>query len=264
MIQTGFVGGRAAQLLLRRLGREASQERGHCNGAAYAGRSKLDALFGPGIHAEVCGKRVLDFGCGDGVEAVEMAERGADVVGVDIRPRLLESARVSAEKAGVSSRCRFSDEPDGRFDAVFSIDGFEHYDDPAGVLRLLRGLLRPGGRVYAAFGPPWFHPFGGHLFSVFPWAHLIFTEQALLRWRSGFKSDGARRFHEVEGGLNQMTVARFKRLVAASGLHIEYLELVPVHRLRRFFNPLTREFFTSIVRCELVKDRGFAFERAAG
>jgi SAM-dependent methyltransferase len=264
MIQTGFVGGRAAQLLLRRLGREASQERGYCSGDAYAGQSKLEALFGPGIRTEVCGKRVLDFGCGDGAEAVEIAERGAEVVGVDIRPRLLEAARDRAERAGVSSRCRFGTEPDGRFDAVFSIDGFEHYADPAGVLRLLRGLLRPGGRVYAAFGPPWFHPFGGHLFSVFPWAHLIFTEKALLRWRSDFKSDGARRFHEVEGGLNQMTVARFKRLVAASGLYIDSLELVPVRRLRRFFNPLTRELFTSIVRCELVKERGFAFGRAAG
>jgi hypothetical protein len=56
---------------------------------------------------------------------------------------------------------------------------------------------------------------GGHLFSVFPWAHLIFSEQALIRWRSDFKSDGATRFSEVAGGLNQMTIRRFERLIAA-------------------------------------------------
>ncbi len=60
-------------------------------------------------------------------------------------------------------------------------------------------MLKPGGRLYASFGPTWFHPYGGHLFSVFPHAHLIFTERSLIRWRSDFKSDGATRFHEVAG-----------------------------------------------------------------
>jgi hypothetical protein len=36
-------------------------------------------------------------------------------------------------------------------------------------------------------------------------AHLIFKERALIRWRAGFKTDGATRFGEVAAGLNQMT-----------------------------------------------------------
>jgi hypothetical protein len=58
----------------------------------------------------------------------------------------------------------------------------------------MRRMIKPDGCVIAAFGPTWFHPLGGHLFSVFPWAHLIFTERALIRWRSDFKTDGATRF----------------------------------------------------------------------
>jgi hypothetical protein len=72
-------------------------------------------------------------------------------------------------------------------------------------------LLRPGGQVVVSFGPPWFHPFGGHFFSVFRWAHLVFSEAALIEWRSAFKTDGATRFREVEGGLNQMTVRRLRK-----------------------------------------------------
>ena len=106
--------------------------------------------------------------------------------------------------------------------------------------------------VFAAFGPPWFHPLGGHLFSVFPWAHLIFTEKALLRWRADFKSDGATRFCEVEGGLNQMTVHRFSKLLERSEFEIERFEAVPIKRFRRLSNALTREFLTSVVRCTLV------------
>ena len=63
---------------------------------------------------------------------------------------------------------------------------------------------------------------------------LVFTEQALIRWRSGFKSDGATRFEEVE-----------------SALSFEAFEMVPIRRLRALANPLTREFVTSFVRCRL-------------
>ena len=86
---------------------------------------------------------------------------------------------------------------------------------------------------------------------MFPWAHLIFTEAALLRWRARFKHDGATRFGEVEGGLNQMTIRRFRRLVADSPLAFETFEAVPIRRLRALATPLTREFFTSYVRCRL-------------
>jgi hypothetical protein len=69
--------------------------------------------------------------------------------------------------------------------------------------------------------------------------------------RSRFKQDGATRFAEVEGGLNQMTIGRFRRLVAGSPLRFETFETVPIRRLRVLANPLTREFVTGSVRCSL-------------
>jgi hypothetical protein len=55
----------------------------------------------------------------------------------------------------------------------------------------------------------------------------------LLRWRSDIRSDGAKRFSEVEGGLNQMTIGRFERLVQASPFKLIHLEPVPIRPLRR-------------------------------
>ena len=107
---------------------------------------------------------------------------------------------------------------------ILSIDAFEHYDSPEKILKIMRASIRDDGRALISFGPPWFHPLGGHLFSVFPWAHLIFTEKALIRWRSDFKSDGATRFCEVEGGLNQMTIRRFRKLLDKSEFEIESFE----------------------------------------
>src|SRR5207245_8009444 len=128
----------------------------------------------------------------------EMALRGPrKVMGLDIRARYLRAGRERAEHAKVSDRCTFVVRPEQTADVIVAIDSFEHFEDPAAILKEMHRLLNPGGCVLAAFGPTWYHPLGGHLFSVFPWAHLIFTEQALIRWRSDFKTDGATRFQEV-------------------------------------------------------------------
>jgi SAM-dependent methyltransferase len=200
------------------------------------------------------GKVVLDFGCGDGADAVEIAGRGAKrVIGIDMREDVLQVARQKAVKAGVQDICSFVTATNELADIVVSMDAFEHFADPAEILRIMNTLLQPAGEVFVTFGPTWYHPLGGHLFSVFPWAHLIFSEEALIRWRSTFKTDGATRFSEVAGGLNQITISKFEELVAASPLKFASLKLVPIRKLRHFHNRLTREFTTAVVRCRLFK-----------
>ena len=237
--------------ILRRI---APSEPGYMTGEAYRGRSKLEVLLGCTLLDGLRGKVVIDFGCGSGECAVDLAQRGAaHVIGIDNRPSALARGRELAQQAGCDDCCSFATSTSQPVDAILSLDSFEHFDDPAGVLDQMYHLLRPGGIVAASFGPTWYHPLGGHLLSVFPWAHLIFSEKALIRWRSDLRDDGATCFREVEGGLNQMTIRRFESLVRASPFRIEFLEAVPIRKLRRVHNRLTREFTTAIVRCLLVR-----------
>jgi SAM-dependent methyltransferase len=227
----------------------------HCSGAFYQGKSKLAVLLGEDLFARLRGKTVVDFGCGEGAEAVEMAQRGARrVIGLDIREDVLAVARERARAAGVEAICSFNTKVAEPVDVVVSLDAFEHFADPAAILKMMDSLLHESGEVLASFGPTWFHPYGGHLFSVFPWAHLVFSEPALIAWRAGFKSDGARSFREVPGGLNQMTISRFEKLVAESPLRFASLEPVPIRKLAAWQNGWTREFTTALVRCRLVKN----------
>jgi SAM-dependent methyltransferase len=263
-MRTGVIGGHVGYELLRRLGRQVAAGNDPCDGSAYRDRSKVETLFGPRIWATLAGRVVVDFGCGDGSEAIEIARHGARrVIGIDVRRAVLERASRAAELAGLADRCVFVPDTADPVDVVLSIDAFEHYDKPEGILSTMRRLVHPNGRVLIAFGPPWFHPLGGHLFSIFPWAHLVFSEEALLRWRADFKSDGATRFGEVEGGLNQMTVRRFGELVRRSEFDVVHFEAVPIRRLRWLSNPVTREFVTSVVRCTLApRSNGGAGEGA--
>jgi SAM-dependent methyltransferase len=237
-------------LQYRLLRRFWSQSRPLEVSTAYVGTSKLEVLFGSGIWQAIRGRTVLDFGCGLGEQVVELAGRGAaHVIGLDINQELLQRAARNVAAAGVAGKCTLVSTPPRQADLVLSLDCFEHFGDPAGVLRTMASMLQPGGEVWISFGPPWFHPLGGHLFSVFPWAHLVFSEAALLRWRADFKPDKGRSFEDV--GLNRMTVRRFRRLVEESPFRCLQLEPVPIRRLHWLASPVTREFTTAIVRCRL-------------
>jgi SAM-dependent methyltransferase len=218
---------------------------------AYLGKSKLEVLLGSNVWDAFRDHEVIDFGCGDGAEAVEIASRGAArVIGIDVRRKALGIARARAHAAGVANRCVFVPEWHEPADYILSLDAFEHFADPAAILRTMHALLKPSGAVLVSFGPTWHHPLGGHIYSVFPYSHLLVSESALVRWRSQYKKDGATSIEA--SGLNRMTIRRFERLVAESPLRFKDLEAVPIRRLRPLANRLTREFTTSTVRCTLV------------
>src|SRR5438132_5080149 len=147
----------------------APEEPKTLDSSAYRNKSKLVALFGDDFFQQVKDKIVIDFGCGTGEEAIELAQNGAKfVVGLDTQETLLNHARFQARKSGVGDRCVFCTYSSQSADIIISLDSFEHFSDPAAILRQMSELLNPSGYLLASFGPTWYHPLGGHLFSVFP------------------------------------------------------------------------------------------------
>lgn len=245
-----IIGGPIGYELLRRIAPSAS--RGTTSSDETEHRTSLTQAFGPQFFAQIQGKTVIDFGCGKGFDSVDMAHKGAaKVIGIDIRDSVLDISRQRAERGGVGDRCLFTRESPEQADVLISKDAFEHFADPAAILRIMATLVKPDGVVLASFGPTWLHPHGGHLFSVFPWSHLIFSEAAQIRWRSDFKQDGATRFSEVAGGLNQLTIAQFEKIVADSPFRLAHLDTVPIRGVSLLKTRALREFGSSLVRAEL-------------
>src|SRR5262249_51108360 len=145
-------------------------------------------------------------------EVVELIEHGArHVIGVDVGQKWLDQASQLAMQRGVADRCTFVRKWTGgpAVDVILSLDSFEHYEHPAEILQDMHGMLKPSGSVLVSFGPPWRHPYGGHLFSIFPWAHFVFTEHAMVTWRSTLPGKTPKP-SLIDAGINQMTVKRFE------------------------------------------------------
>ena len=107
---------------------------------------------------DVSGKRLLDIGCGSGRYAVALAERGAEVVGVDISRGMLVLARRRARERVVAHSCRFVQadfaayEPAGNFDVGLVMGVLEYLSDPRPFLERLRDLT--SDRVIVSVPPP--------------------------------------------------------------------------------------------------------------
>lgn len=243
----GFIGGAVGYQAMKLIC--PTGETGYLDGKVYEHKSKLEILLGKSFWGEIRDRTVIDFGCGFGAESIEMAERGAKkVIGVDINEGYLDSCRALAASKGVTN-CEFVTSPSEKADVIVSLDAFEHFSDPGSILKTMREMLSPNGVVIASFGPTWYHPLGGHLLTVFPWSHLIFTERAQLRYRADIRSDRPKTF--MECGLNQMSIRRFEQVVADSPFRFDSFEAVPIKRLKRLHSKWTREFTSAIVRCRM-------------
>ncbi len=110
------------------------------------------------------GQRILDLGCGTGTLGIQVKQRqpGAEVVGLDADPEMLDRAREKAVRAGVELELTegLSTElpyEDASFDRVLSTLFFHHLDpEPKSqTTREIARVLRPGGELHVAdWGPP--------------------------------------------------------------------------------------------------------------
>jgi 2-polyprenyl-6-hydroxyphenyl methylase / 3-demethylubiquinone-9 3-methyltransferase len=104
--------------------------------------------------APLAGKKVIDIGCGGGILAESMAQRGAVVTGIDLSEKPLSVAALHRIESGttveyrlVSAEDMASEQP-AAFDIVTCMEMLEHVPDPASIVRACAALAKPGGEVF--------------------------------------------------------------------------------------------------------------------
>ena len=105
------------------------------------------------------GEKVLDAATGTGAVAFLAAERGADVIGMDLAPVLIDTAEELAAGRGLSVQFEVGDAEemrydDASFDVVASTCGIMFAPDHEAVASELARVTRPGGRIGLACWTP--------------------------------------------------------------------------------------------------------------
>jgi 2-polyprenyl-6-hydroxyphenyl methylase/3-demethylubiquinone-9 3-methyltransferase len=106
-------------------------------------------------HADgLAGKRVVDIGCGGGILTEAMAQKGAQVTGIDLAELSLKVARLHLHESALEidyqliSAEAFAAQNAAQFDVVTCLEMLEHVPDPGAIIDAAARLLKPGGRLF--------------------------------------------------------------------------------------------------------------------
>jgi len=191
------------------------------------------------------GKRVLDFGCGNGALARLALQLGAtSVVGLDLARRAdWESSEHLTFVCGDVATIPL---PDRSVDVVLNFCVQEHVMEWRAMLREWRRILTPRGHVLIYWVPYW-HPYGHHLHTLIPlpWIHALFGDASLFRTCAAIyeRPDFPLRFfHRDSAGrkkpnpyvgktsfddLNKLTTWTFEREAKRCGFDLARKEVIP-------------------------------------
>ena len=103
---------------------------------------------------QLAGKKVIDVGCGGGILAESMAQRGAAVTGIDMGEAPLSVAKLHSLESGVEVDYQqinaetLAEQQTEQFDVVTCMEMLEHVPDPSKTIAACAKLARPGGQIF--------------------------------------------------------------------------------------------------------------------
>lgn len=119
-----------------------------------AGRDEMRNLLLSTLPSDMHGMRLLDAGCGTGALAIIAAERGADVVAIDVSQGLIDVAKRRAPPQ-LSIDWRVGDMRShnlGIFDHVIAMDSLIHYDE-TDIIGVLKAWSQRANEIAFTFAP---------------------------------------------------------------------------------------------------------------
>lgn len=153
-------------------------------------------------YSSYAGKRLLEVGCGIGIDLVRFAKNGAIVTGIDLADEAIELAKKNFELHSVSGdlrtmngeNLRFSEES---FDVVFVHGVLQYTHDPIRMTREIQRVLKPGGEAILM------------VYNRYSWLNvlsLLFGVKLEYTDAPAFKKYSIAEFRSILGGFSRVGI----------------------------------------------------------
>jgi 2-polyprenyl-6-hydroxyphenyl methylase / 3-demethylubiquinone-9 3-methyltransferase len=156
-------------------------------------------------------RQILEVGCGGGLICEQLAQRGAEMVGIDPSQGALDAAAAHAQERGLGQHIHYQQGyaealpfADGSFSAIVCFDVLEHVRDLKATIKEIARVLAPGG-VF-----------------VFDTINRTLMARAVLIWYGeNFPSGGLKPgIHNYHAFIKPLEL---QKLISANGLHVQEL-----------------------------------------
>ena len=171
------------------------------------------------------GDTVLDCGCGLGYFLLKLRDTGATLHGIDVSPESAEFVRKHITPHVKVGSVESIPYPDNTFDKALFCEVIEHVEDDASVLREIRRVLKPGGRVLIS--TPSLKGFRAHS----RWKQLGHHHGGEFHYRDGYEPEDLERKLEENG---YRVIATRQYMFLLSELIMEVTKVVFLMKRKRF------------------------------
>jgi len=203
-------------------------------------RSEIDAVVGVlgsigiALRSDMV---VLDLGAGQGMHAGLLASIAGKIYCADVidysslyNGEFLKLLKEKHERHGYAfplDKVSFHQADamdlhfrDAFFDAVISINAFEHIPDPGKALLETIRTTKPGGFIFISTDPIWTADTGSHFFHRVPepWGHLLYTDD---EFTARMKANGAppEEISEFKSAMNRWRAASYRAAIDQAVRH---------------------------------------------
>jgi len=99
-------------------------------------------------------QRMVDVGCGGGILTEGLANKGADITGIDLSQELLDVADLHSLESGANAKYQkisaeaLAEAEPASFDHIVCMEMLEHVPEPGSVIAACAAMVKPGGYVF--------------------------------------------------------------------------------------------------------------------